>query len=375
MEAIGRLAGGVAHDFNNLLTVLNGYSEIILTELATDHPSRALLAEIRKAGERASTLTRQLLAFSRAPGASPAGREREPDARGDSAAAPASDRRKNIELAFDPDTHLGAVKVDPGQFEHAILNLAVNARDAMPNGGRLSLETRAVTHVEDGAGSREAPKKFALVVVRDTGHGMDTATMARVFEPFFTTKPPGKGTGLGLAMVYGFVKQSGGFVELESAPGRGTQVRMYLPVAREKTPIKPAAEVPEMPMGSETILLVEDEDAVRQLSKFVLESSGYTVIEARDGKEALELAERHTGPLDLLVSDLVMPKVGGQELAARLTKSHPLLRVLFVSGYPDEEASAGGLGPHAAFLQKPCSPAALSSRVRELLDAARDERS
>ncbi len=376
MEAIGRLAGGVAHDFNNLLTVINGYSEIVLTELVGDHPSRALLVEIRKAGERAANLTRQLLAFSRRQVLHP---------QVVSVNQLLAETRRlllpligeNIELIFEPHRELGAVKVDPGQFEHAIINLAVNARDAMPGGGRLWIQTRAVTHRESGGGARaEEQKEYAVVTVGDSGHGMDPATLARVFEPFFTTKPPGKGTGLGLAMVYGFVKQSGGFVEVESAPGQGTAVKMYLPIIAEGAPVKTPPLVPEMPMGSETVLLVEDEDAVRQLSKLVLESSGYTVLEARDGREALELAERHSGALDLLVSDLVMPKIGGQELAARLRLSNPRLYVLFVSGYPDEEAaSAESLGARAAFLQKPYSPAALSGRVRELLDAAREENS
>jgi PAS domain S-box-containing protein len=375
MEAIGRLAGGVAHDFNNLLTVINGYSEIVLTELATDHPSRALLIEIRKAGERAANLTRQLLAFSR---------RQVLHAQVVSVNQLLSETRRlllpligeNIELVSELHPELGAVKVDPGQFEHAVINLAVNARDAMPAGGRLWIQTRLVTRSESEGGARDAPRDYALIIVRDTGHGMAASTLARVFEPFFTTKPPGKGTGLGLAMVYGFVKQSGGFVEVESAPDQGTAVKMYLPIAAEGAPTKTPSLVPEMPMGSETILLVEDEDAVRQLSKLVLESSGYTVIEAKDGKEALELAEWHSGTLDLLVTDLVMPKIGGQELAARLLPSHPRLYVLFVSGYPDEDAaSAEGLGPRAAFLQKPYSPAALSSRVRELLDAAREEKS
>jgi two-component system cell cycle sensor histidine kinase/response regulator CckA len=374
MEAIGRLAGGVAHDFNNLLTVINGYSEIIVSELAIDHPSRALLTEIRKAGERASNLTRQLLAFSRRQVLHP---------QVVSVNQLLAETRRlllpligeDIELSFEPAPDLGAVKVDPGQFEHAIINLAVNARDAMPGGGRLLSSTRAVTQGEEPGGADAGPtNEYALVEVRDTGHGMDEPTLARVFEPFFTTKPPGKGTGLGLAMVYGFVKQSGGSVEVESAPSRGTSVKMYLPIADEGATVKSPVVAPAMPRGSETILLVEDEDAVRQLSKFVLGSSGYTVLEAKDGRDALEVAERHSGGLDLLVSDLVMPKIGGQELSARLSSAHPRMRVLFVSGYPDEEAaSPEGLGPGAAFLQKPYSPAALLSRVRELLDLTRDE--
>ncbi|HVJ20534.1 MAG TPA: PAS domain S-box protein [Polyangiaceae bacterium] len=372
MEAVGRLAGGVAHDFNNLLTVINGYSELALADLDVDHPLYGLLGEIQKAGERGSTLTRQLLAFSRRQVLHP----RVVNLNvvlGEVCRLLTPLIGEDIDLSFVPDATPCVVQVDPGQFEHAIVNLALNARDAMPEGGRLIIETRnvefdeaeAARHSDVGAG------RYALVAVSDSGHGMDAATLAQIFEPFFTTKPPGKGTGLGLAMVYGFVKQSGGQVEVYSEPAHGTTFKVYLPLSEESPALsrQPSASL-KMPVGTETVLLVEDEDAVRLLSKLVLGSHGYVVLDARDGQEALQIAEGHPGTIHILVTDMVMPKMGGLRLAELLTKARPNLKVLFMSGYTENTAlPREGRAGQMAFLQKPFSPMNLVRNVRALLDA------
>jgi signal transduction histidine kinase len=371
MEAVGRLAGGVAHDFNNLLTVINAYSELAHAELGSEHPSGELLVEIRKAGERAANLTRQLLAFSRRQVLRPEVLDLN---------TLLEDVQKllrrligeDLELILTPDPGLDFVKVDRGQFEQAIVNLAVNARDAMPHGGHLVLETHnsaldaeyAARHADVRAG------RYVLVSVRDSGQGMDPDTIARIFEPFFTTKPPGKGTGLGLAMVYGFVKQSGGHIEVHSEPGEGTTFELYVPSTRQ-TP-RSSSHPPDaggIRGGSETVLLVEDEDAVRNLSRIVLESKGYTVLEARDGLEALDRAKRHAASIEILVTDLVMPRMGGRELAAMLRTERPGLRIVFMSGYADEAALPRGFEANAAFLHKPFSLTSLAKKVREVLDA------
>jgi two-component system cell cycle sensor histidine kinase/response regulator CckA len=376
MEAVGRLAGGVAHDFNNLLTVINGYSELVFASLPADHPSRLMSAEIRSAGERGANLTRQLLAFSRQQVLHPKLIDLN---------ALLSDlamllRRligADIELSFVPEPTLGRVRVDPAQFEQAIINLAVNARDAMPDGGRLSIEICNVELGDDYARAHAdvRPGSYVLIEVADSGHGMDDVVRSRIFEPFFTTKPAGKGTGLGLAMVYGVVKQSGGHLDVHSEQGRGTTFRLYLPRAVE-TPaaVEPAARASGVGSGSETILVVEDENAVRALARHILESHGYTVLEACDGQEALELVQRHHGRIHLLVTDLVMPRMGGRRLAELILQSMPEAppRVLFISGYTsDAELTGGLLGPGLSFLQKPFGPTHLARRVRELLDAPR----
>jgi two-component system, cell cycle sensor histidine kinase and response regulator CckA len=370
LEAVGRLAGGIAHDFNNLLTVINGCTDLALLELG-DTPSSQLLLEIHEAGKRAATLTRQLLAFSR---------QQVLDSRVidvNKALTQVGNLLKrvigeDVELSFTLDPALGLVKVDPAQFEQAILNLAVNARDALPEGGWLKVETRnvaldkafAVSHPDVRAG------RYAQVAVSDSGHGMDPATVARIFEPFFTTKPVGKGTGLGLAMVYGFLKQSGGHIEVESGLGHGTAFRLYLPLVSELAVDVPRrTEPPQHTGGAETILLVEDEDAVRRICKRVLLASGYQVLEACNGEEALEQVARSAGKLDLLVTDLVMPRIGGRQLAVRLREGVPRLRVLFLSGYTEDLPLANELGPTDAFLQKPFTPSALANKVRALLDA------
>jgi PAS domain S-box-containing protein len=372
MEAVGRLAGGVAHDFNNLLTVINGYCEMVSNSLRTDDPSRELLAVILKSGERAARLIRQLLAFSRKQILQPRVVNLNPLL---TELLKLLERLigEDIELVLVPDPGLGLAKVDPGHFEQAIINLAVNARDAMSHGGRLVLETHNAELDTDYAERYPdvRPGQYVSVVVRDTGHGMDEAIKARIFEPFFTTKGPGKGTGLGLAMVYGFVKQSGGHIEVESEPGRGTTFRVYLPRAEETFPSsKSSPDLLKTARGTETVLLVEDEDAVRTLSRIVLQASGYTVLEARDGLEAVALAQQHQGPIDLLLTDLVMPRMSGRQLADVLVQVRPRLRILFMSGYTDEILRRHGEGgAEVALLEKPFAPIALARKVREVLDA------
>jgi two-component system cell cycle sensor histidine kinase/response regulator CckA len=373
MEAVGQLAGGVAHDFNNLLTVINGYSDLILSRLGPDDPNRGLVAEIQRSGERAATLTGQLLAFSRKQLLQPV----VVDLNVVLASVVTLLKRligEHIELVLVQAESLGRTKVDPAQFEQTIINLAVNARDAMPDGGRLTIETATVELDDDYVRLRPyvRPGSYVQVSVSDTGHGMDEAVRTRIFEPFFTTKPAGEGTGLGLAMVYGFVKQSGGHIEVYSEVGHGTSVKIYLPRTDDAPPLDAGPQAPARSVqGTETVLLVEDEDAVRTLAEVVLQSNGYAVLVARQGEEALEMAAAHRGPIHLLVTDLVMPHMGGRELAEQLAGTRPGLRVLFMSGYPDEASMQHGLpGAGAGFLQKPFSPIALARKVRDVLDAA-----
>ncbi len=364
MEAVGQLAGGVAHDFNNLLTVISGNSEMLLGHMAADDPFRANVADIRHAGERAASLTRQLLAFSRKQILEP----KILDLNDIVAGTEKMLRRligEDIVLTcfLSPDPY--RVKVDPGQMEQVIFNIAVNARDAMPKGGRLTIETLNMA----GTAARSV-----LLSIRDTGCGMTPEVASRVFEPFFTTKGPGKGTGLGLATVYGIVRQSGGEIEVRSAPGTGTTFEILLPACEEA----PAARVGSdarlraVPHGTETILLVEDEEAVRRIVKLVLEASGYAVLEASNGQEALEVARGLGRAIHLVVTDVVMPEMSGRELAERLRSQAPSLRVLFISGYTDDAVMRHGVVDRGeAFLQKPFSPLSLAKKVREVLDAER----
>jgi PAS domain S-box-containing protein len=371
MEAVGRLAGGVAHDFNNLLTVISGYSELVQDRLGSDAATRALVAEIGKAGERAAALTRQLLTFSRQQVIAP----QILDVNAVVADTGKMLRRligEDIELTTSLDPALGRVKADPGQIGQVILNLAVNARDAMPKGGKLTIETQ--NSELDESYSRlhpdARPGRYVLLGVSDTGSGMDTATMARIFEPFFTTKGPGKGTGLGLATVYGIVKQGGGHVAAYSEVGRGTTFKVYLPriEGRSLTSGSHPGLIKHV-AGTETILLVEDEEAVRTLAALALRLSGYTILEADGVEDALRILEKHTGPLQLLVTDVVMPGVGGRVLADRLTERRPHLKVLYLSGYTDDAIVRHGvLEAEAHFLQKPFTGTALARKVREVLD-------
>ena len=371
LEAVGTLAGGVAHDFNNLLTVINGYSELLIGRLAPNHPLQDMVAEILKAGKQAGTLTRQLLAFSRQ-------QVLEPKVLNLNVVLSDTDKMlrrligEDIILTTVLVPALGLVKVDPGQMQQVVMNLVVNARDAMPQGGKLTLETHNVT-LDEGYSRTHLgvqPGRYSVLAVSDTGCGMDEATKARIFEPFFTTKGPGKGTGLGLAVVHGMVNQSGGHIEVYSELGHGTTFKLYFPhVQGPVSSGKSQPGVTTMPKGSETVLLVEDDDTVRALARHVLRSCGYTVLEAADGRKAVQLAESHQGPIDLLISDVVMPYLGGRQLAERLVALKPDLKVLFSSGYTDDAIVRHGvLQAEFAFLQKPFTPTALAQKVREVLD-------
>jgi len=370
MEAVGRLAGGVAHDFNNLLTVIRGNSDLLLDREGTDNFQKRCLDQIQKAANRAVSMTRQLLAFSRMQVLQPRILELNGIVTEMGKMLPRL-IGEHIEYSFLPDHNLASIKADPGQIEQVILNLAVNARDAMPNGGSLVLRTQNIVVSEADAAIRPPmnPGAYVLLSVTDTGHGMDDATKVHIFEPFFTTKEVGKGTGLGLATVYGVVKQSGGFIWLISSPGKGTTFEIYLPQASGVV-AKPEAEEKRSPapQGSETILVVEDEAGVRELASQFLRVKGYTVLEAQDGQEALEIARQYAETIHLLLSDMVMPKMNGGELAARLKVIRPEIRLAFMSGY--SEFSRGDLVqdfPEAPVIQKPFSPASLVDVVRKAL--------
>jgi signal transduction histidine kinase len=373
MEAVGRLAGGVAHDFNNLLTAIRGNAELLLADIPEDSQSREDVEEIRRAADRAAALTRQLLAFSRRQVLQP----RLLDLNGSVSEMQRMLRRllgEDVELATRLDPHLRRVRADPAQVEQVIMNLVVNARDAMPEGGVVMLCT---SNMELGSELRRrfsyvVPGEYVLLEVGDTGHGMDPATLEMAFEPFFTTKPTGKGTGLGLSMVYGIVKQSGGYVWIDSEPGRGTRVRVYLPVARgsedeEELPPVPVARV----RGRGTVLLVEDEETVRRIAERVLTRGGYDVLTAAEGAEAMALSRQHSGTIQVLVTDLVMPRMNGSDLARRLMAERPGIRVLFISGYDRDAArTAGPLEPGTDFIQKPFTPELLLERVGRLLETS-----
>jgi two-component system cell cycle sensor histidine kinase/response regulator CckA len=370
MEAVGRLAGGIAHDFNNLLTVINGYSQLISARLPAGDSTRADAEEIQKAGDRAAALTRQLLAFSRKQIMAPVVLNLN---------RIVSEMEKmlrrligeDIELVTSLDPGLGNVKADSGQIEQVIMNLAVNARDAMIHGGKLTLETANVTLDEgfarDHAGAHIGP--HAMLGVSDTGVGMDQETQSHLFEPFFTTKEQGKGTGLGLSTVYGIVKQTGGSIWAYSEPGQGTTFKIYLPrVDDPADSSKPTKRREQLPRGTETILLVEDAEGVRNLIRQVLTQNGYTLLAAEDGEQAFKLVEQHAGPIHLLLTDIVLPRMGGPEIAHRLRALRPGIGVLFTSGYTDRGVVENGvLESGIAFLQKPFAADELRRRVREVL--------
>ena len=371
MEAVGRLAGGIAHDFNNLLTAILGSVDFLRRALGPEHPEHAETEEIQKAAVRAADLTRQLLAFSRQQVLAPKVLELD---------ALVTNLEKmlcrligeDVELRFAPKAARAAVRADPGQLEQVIVNLVVNARDAMPRGGKLTIETATVDL--DAAYAWEhgtvEPGRYVMLAVTDTGVGIDRAARARLFEPFFTTKEFGKGTGLGLATVYGIVKQSGGYIWVYSEPGQGATFKVYLP--RVEPGGEPVAARPSPARalgGTETILLAEDEAAVRNLARRVLEKHGYKLLLAATGRDGVQLATQHAGPIDLLVTDVVMPEMGGRELAQRLAALQPGLKVLYLSGYTDDMIVRHGvLEAGVAFLQKPFTPDTLLRKIREVLD-------
>jgi signal transduction histidine kinase len=374
MEAVGRLAGGVAHDFNNLLTVIRGYSELLLARLAPEDSIRKDMIEVKKAADRASGLTRQLLAFSRRQFIAP----KIIDLNALIANMDGMLRRllgeDIVELCTELNPHTGSIRADAGQIEQVIMNLAVNARDAMPKGGRLTIETRNVTV---GKPTRQTPAgvkpgSYVLLAVRDTGHGMDEETQSHLFEPFFTTKEKGKGTGLGLSTVYGIVKQTGGSIVVESQKDQGATFKIYFPLVDQGAPGAAGTPDAEPLHGRETILLVEDEPAVRGLVHETLRLHGYTVLEARHGIEALMTGAKHQGPIHLLLTDVVMPQMSGPEVAEKIQIVRPGIKVLYMSGYPDHPLfEQGGIARDASFLPKPFTPNVLAKKVRDVLDGAK----
>jgi PAS domain S-box-containing protein len=370
MEAVGRLAGGVAHDFNNLLTAILGYTEILAGKIPAGSPLQDEVEEIRRAGESASELTRRLLAFSRKQLLEPKILNLN-----DVAASLRSILQRligeNLTLVTNFERRLGNVRADALQIEQVILNLVVNAKDAMPDGGTVTIETRNVEL--DGEYARQhinvEPGAYIQLAVSDTGIGMNAETAARVFEPFFTTKEPGKGTGMGLATVYGIVKQSGGAIWVYSEPGRGTTFKVYLPRVEGAAESIRRGPAPPPRRGTETVLLVEDDPSVRALTRRILGLHGYRVIESAGAADALDLAQTHSGTIHLLLTDVVMPEISGSDLAARIHKTRPLTRVLYMSGYTDDAAVQLGLiARTGSFLQKPFTPTSLIAKIREVLD-------
>jgi PAS domain S-box-containing protein len=371
MEAVGRLAGGVAHDFNNLLTIIKGYVELALKRCAEQPELRGNIQRIEDAAERAVTLVRQLLAFSRKQVLKP----KVLDLNSIVLNMDKLVRRlmsERIEMKTQIDKNIGAVKADPGQIEQVILNLIVNARDAMPNGGKLLIETGNIeldsTFGHDQASIKPGP--YVMLSVTDTGIGMSAETLAHIFEPFYTTKESGRGTGLGLSTVYGIVKQSGGHVSVYSELGKGTTFKVYLPRVDDPVQAPATVEAPGSASaeGAETILLVEDEPAVRELARMVLSERGFSVIEAQSPEDAVRLAGKHGVEIHLLLTDVVMPGMSGHDLAKQLTARHPNLRVLYMSGYTHNMiAENGTLEEGLSFLQKPFTPQVLTQKVREVL--------
>ena len=372
MEAVGRLAGGVAHDFNNLLMVVSGYTEVLLENTERTHPMYPKIEAIQQAADRATTLTRQLLAFSR---------KQLLELKVVDVNAIVADIERllrpligeNIELATRLASDLGRTRADSGQIEQVIMNLVVNAKDAMPNGGRIAIQTANVNLDDDWRReySYIQPGPYVMLSVADNGQGMDKETQSRIFEPFFTTKEKGKGTGLGLSTVYGIVKQSGGYVFAQSEPGQGTAFRIYLPRVEDAAePARHAQQAKTSLEGSETVLLVEDEESVRQLVRETLAARGYQVLEADDGEKALKIAKTHNGPIHMLMTDVVMPGMSGRELAKQLGTTHPQTRVLYLSGYTEDAiVHQGVLDSGTSFLQKPFNLQVLARKVREVLSS------
>ena len=372
MEVIGKLASGVAHDFNNILAVIMGYSDMITAQLGPDSPLRQCTEEIRHATQRAAGLTRQLLVFGRKQTVLPVVLDLNDVVKDlDKMLRWLID--EHIEMTMVPGKQIGRIKVDSGYVGQVLMNLVVNARDAMPNGGKLTIATNNVTldenytHTHPGA----IPGDYVMLSVSDTGAGMTDEVKARLFEAFFTTKPKGKGTGLGLATCQTIVQQSGGHIGVYSEVGKGTTFKIYFP--RVEQPLDVAArsiQTGPLPRGTETLLVVEDEPTVRHLANHVLENQGYTVLRAMNGQHALHLAQEHKGPpIRLVITDVIMPQMGGKVMAERLKTTYPDLKILFTSGYTDDTiAQHGVLEPGVAFLPKPYTPAALARKVRAMLD-------
>jgi PAS domain S-box-containing protein len=372
MEAVGRLAGGIAHDFNNLLTIINGYTETLLPMLTDDDARWAMLAEIREAGLRAANLTRQLLAFSRKQVLSPQVLDLNSSVK---------NTVKMLSRLIGEDVRIQTVttpvpawiRVDPGQLEQVILNLAVNARDAMPKGGRLTLQVArvAIGAEETAQGTKIPPGEYVALDVADTGSGMAPEVRARIFEPFFTTKEPGLGTGLGLATVFGIVQQSDAHIDVETELGVGTRFRILFPAARNESRNNHHSSETPTPTGTETLLLVEDESGVRRIARMSLERYGYKVLEAADGREAIELFAAHAGRVQLVITDVVMPEMGGAELVEQLRRHNPGLKTLYISGHTEDAAVRDRVSEASeSFLQKPFTPTTLARKVREVLDGA-----
>jgi two-component system, cell cycle sensor histidine kinase and response regulator CckA len=370
MEAVGRLAGGIAHDFNNILGVITGYGEMLRRRMTADHPDRRRIDEILKAAERGGSLTHQLLAFSRKQVLEP--KVVEPS-------VVVTEMRRLLEPLVGEHIDLtvkaeaqGRVRADRGQLEQVVLNLVVNARDAMPMGGSLSIDTGDVALDQDYVQRREVaivPGPYVRISVGDSGVGMDEATKARIFEPFFTTKPEGKGTGLGLATVYGIVKQSGGYVWAYSEVGHGTTFHVYLPRVEGEVSVEPKRPAVHRRMATETVLVVEDEPAALELVAELLRAEGYMVLLARNGQEAVDVATQTRVPLHLLLTDVILPKLSGRLAAERIRAIHPRVKILYMSGYTDDEVSRQGiLSPGILLLQKPFTPEELTRRVGQVLD-------
>ena len=370
MEAVGLLAGGVAHDFNNLLSVILCYGELAMSRLDADQSLQADIQEMMKAASRAAELTRQLLTFSRQQVLAPKVLDLNDVVSGTEKML----RRilgADIELVVRPAATLARVRVDPSSLEQVIMNLVVNARDAMPTGGKLTMETASV-HLDEEYAKQHlgvTPGEHVMLAISDTGKGIDKLMQTRIFEPFFTTKEKGKGTGLGLSTVFSIVKQSGGSIELSSELGRGSTFKVLLPsVDRPKDSVRPAA-LPRISRGSETILLIEDDDEVRVVTGGILRGNGYRVIEGRNAADAMRSAENHTAAIDLLLTDVIMPQLSGPELAKRLAPTRPNMKVLFMSGYADGTVVRHGvLEDTMSFLPKPITVASLTAKVREVLD-------
>jgi len=370
MEAVGRLAGGVAHDFNNMLTIISGYDRMLLDGLSLHDPLRGYAEEVAKAAERAGALTGQLLAFSRRQVMRPRVIEANELLRG----ADRMLRRligEDIELTLNLGAGVGNIRADPGQVEQIVFNLVINARDAMPDGGKLTIET-ALRHLDENYARMHIgvePGDYVLIAVSDTGHGMDAETRRHIFEPFFTTKETGKGTGLGLATVYGIVKQSGGDIWVYSEPGRGTTFKIYFPRVDEAPSSGDHVQSAIPRQGVETILLVEDEKGVRELVAEMLKRQGYRILKAADPEEALEISRRYEGTIHMLLTDVVMPQMSGRQLAVELLPTRPGMKVLYLSGYTENAiVHHGVLEPDVEFLAKPFSHHALSEKVRDVLD-------